>query len=177
MKDFFEVLSWIKPERAMLIISALLFLYKSYRAVETYFTQKALADAEREKQLKEVMAEVEKYPQYRAQSKEIQAEYNKNFEEIKKCIAELRDSDDKRKRNELRDRLLQQYRYYTSPVHNPMKMWSEMESDAFWQSFGDYEDKGGNGHMHNIVQPQMRALEVIPMHEEENIKKLMNSRR
>ena len=44
-----------------------------------------------------------------------------------------------------------------------------MESDAFWKTFGDYEDAGGDGHMHSEVQPAMRRLEIIPMHEIEAV--------
>ena len=34
-----------------------------------------------------------------------------------------------------------------------------------------------NGHMHTVVQPEMRALEVIPMHEDAKIAELMGSRK
>jgi hypothetical protein len=38
-----------------------------------------------------------------------------------------------------------------------------MESDAFWELFRDYEDLGGDGHMHSKVEPDMRGLTVIEM--------------
>ena len=41
-----------------------------------------------------------------------------------------------------------------------------------------YQEKAkGNGHMHTVVQPEMRALEVIPMHEDAKIAELMGSRK
>lgn len=83
----------------------------------------------------------------------------------------------KTKRNELRDRLLQSYRYYTSKDKNPLLAWSVMESDAFWKMFGDYEEAGGDGDMHTTVQPAMRLLDVIQMNEEERISELMQSRK
>ena len=52
-----------------------------------------------------------------------------------------------------------------------------MEAQAFWDMFGDYEKNGGDGHMHTVVQPAMRALEVIPMHEADRVVELMQSRR
>ena len=58
-----------------------------------------------------------------------------------------------------------------------MLAWSEMEAEAFWKIFKDYEDLDGNGHVHAEVQPAMRNLEVIPMHEVEKISELMHSRR
>lgn len=41
----------------------------------------------------------------------------------------------------------------------------------------EYENAKGNGHMHTVVQPEMRALEVIPMHEDAKIAELMGSRK
>ena len=52
-----------------------------------------------------------------------------------------------------------------------------MESDAFWKMFGDYEEAGGDGDMHTTVQPAMRLLDKIPMHEEERLSELMQSRK
>lgn len=68
--------------------------------------------------------------------------------------------------NELRDRLLQGYRYYTSPSTNPAFTWNEMEADAFWQMFRDYENRGGNGYMHTDVEPAMRKLPITKLFEE-----------
>ena len=82
-----------------------------------------------------------------------------------------------RERSKLRDRLLQSHRYFTSPEKNPLHAWSEMEADAFWSMFKEYENAKGNGHMHTVVQPEMRALEVIPMHEDAKIAELMESRK
>lgn len=82
-----------------------------------------------------------------------------------------------RERSKLRDRLLQSHRYFTNPDKNPMQAWSEMEADAFWSMFKEYENVNGDGHMHTTVQPEMRALEVIPMHEDAKIAELMGSRK
>ena len=59
---------------------------------------------------------------------------------------------------EMQDRLVQMYRYYTSPEHNGE--WNEVEEDTFWKLFRDYENRGGNGYMHQIVEPAMRKLVV-----------------
>ena len=58
-----------------------------------------------------------------------------------------------------------------------MLSWSEMEADAFWKMFGDYEEADGDGHMHTKVQPEMRSLNVILMHEDEKLSELMQSRK
>jgi hypothetical protein len=55
--------------------------------------------------------------------------------------------------------------------------WSEIEKDSFYKLFRDYENLGGDGFMHTVVQPAMDALHVIPMHEIEELDKLMQSRK
>lgn len=124
------------------------------------------------------------YPKWREQSIERQKEFSSEINDLrntqKEIIQELKDIEERRKktkRNELRDRLLQSYRYYTSKDKNPLLAWSVMESDAFWKMFGDYEEAGGDGDMHTTVQPAMRLLDVIQMNEEERISELMQSRK
>ena len=38
-----------------------------------------------------------------------------------------------------------------------------MEAESYWALFGDYEDLGGDGYMHTVVQPEMNKLDVIDM--------------
>lgn len=38
-----------------------------------------------------------------------------------------------------------------------------MEAEAFWELFSDYEEAGGNGYMHTVVQPAMNRLTVIDL--------------
>ncbi len=35
-----------------------------------------------------------------------------------------------------------------------------MEAEAFWELFRDYEEAGGNGYMHTVVQPEMERPDV-----------------
>ena len=112
---------------------------------------------------------------YRQQSLNKQASIEQHFSEIDKKIdnlivlineqrkeinaqhEETRDI----KKNELREKLLQMYRTYTSLDFNPEQELSEMEADVFWDLFKDYEKLGGNGFMHNTVKPAMQALKVV----------------
>lgn len=112
---------------------------------------------------------------YRQQSLNKQASIEQHFSEIDKKIdnlivlvneqrkeinaqhEETRDI----KKNELREKLLQMYRTYTSLDLNPEQEWSEMEAEVFWDLFKDYEKLGGNGFMHNTVKPAMQALKVV----------------
>lgn len=146
---------------------------KGKKVVKSWILRKE----EREKQMKKVMEQVAKYPEWRQQSIDIQKEFTDAIKNLQNRMEEIEATTQKRERNKLRDRLLQSYRYFTSEEKNPMQTWSEMEADAFWEIFGDYEKMGGNGHVHTEVQPAMRHLEVIPMHETERITELMQSRR
>lgn len=83
----------------------------------------------------------------------------------------------KQKLNDLRDKLLQNYRYYTNAEKNPMLAWSEMEKETFDELFKDYEELGGNGFMHSTVQPAMASLDVISMQNTQLFAQLMQSRR
>lgn len=132
---------------------------------------------ERGRKYHEVMDQVAKYPEWRQQSINIQKEFTDAIKNLQNRMEEIEATTQKRERNKLRDRLLQSYRYFTSEEKNPLQAWSEMEADAFWEIFGDYEKMGGNGHVHTEVQPAMRRLEVIPMTEPERITELMQSRR
>ena len=82
----------------------------------------------------------------------------------------------RRERNKLRDRLLQNFRYFTSKEKNPLQAWTRMEAEAFWELFKDYEDVDGDGYVHSEVQPAMNLLEVIEMEDTEKVTQLMKSR-
>ena len=82
-------------------------------------------------------------------------------EKIQHTLNTMKETSDKRDRNNLRDRLLQMYRYYTNEKTNSSHSWTRMESEVFWELFNDYEEAGGDGFMHTIVQPAMNSLEII----------------
>lgn len=101
---------------------------------------------------------------------ERQHEMNQRQEKIKQETC-------KYKLNELRDKLLQSYRYYTNKEKNPMLAWSEMEKETFDELFKDYEELGGDGFMHSTVQPAMASLDVISMQNTQLFAQLMQSRK
>ena len=101
----------------------------------------------------------------------------KSVDEISKRLEEIELGNKKRELNKIRDRLLQSHRYYTSTDKNPLQAWTIMESDAFWEMFGDYEELGGDGYMHTVVEPAMRQLIIVDMTDTEGISHLMSSRK
>lgn len=184
MNEFIEIFGDMKVAAVVMIIAAIVFLWKIYKVVEKHFRKKYDAEAERAAQMNDILEQVKKYPEWRRQSIEYQKKYAEEIQKLQEIqteiIGELRENEEKRKkvkRSELRDRLLHSFRYYTSPDKNPMHAWSEMEADAFWEIFKDYEIVDGDGHMHSTVQPAMRLLDVVKMEDAEKIAELMKSRR
>ena len=110
----------------------------------------------------------QKQMSYRQQSISKQEDIDKRFDNITDKINELiilineqYKETNSIKRNELREKLLSHYRFFTSLEHNPKQEWTEMEAEVFWTLFEDYKKLGGNGFMHNTVKPAMEALKVI----------------
>ena len=169
MNEFIEIFGDMKVAAVVMIIAAIVFLWKIYKVIEKHFRKKYDAEAQRAAQMNDILEQVKKYPEWRRQSIEYQKKYAEEIQKLQETQTEII--------GELRDRLLCSFRYYTSLEKNPMQAWSEMEYDAFWEMFKDYERVDGDGHMHSTVQPAMRMLDVIRMEDTEKIAELMKSRR
>lgn len=160
------------------------------------------AEALREKQLQqenkardlkiaELETAVNALPGYRAQSLQIQAQLQNTDKEILAACVDIKNSVlenqnilnarldrlERREKNSIRAKLLDEYRLFTDEVKNPMLAWSEMEHHAFFELVRDYEDLNGNDYVHSTVLPAMDELEVIPMSDKQSLIKLMNSRK
>ena len=143
-----------------------------------------------EERLAKVEEAVGHYPEYRAQSLQIQAQLKQtdnnilevcdsiksaviaNGERIDKRLGDL----EKREKNALRAKILDEYRLYTDERKNPMKAWSEMEHHSFFKLVEDYESLGGNDYVHRTIVPAMNELDVISMSDSDKLKELYQSR-
>lgn len=141
---------------------ALGFALALYKKVKNYILERHDAEQTRDEQLAKALDSISKYPEYRAQSLKIQDELRGEIAELRssqqQTAQRLQKMDEEQrtlKRNELRDRLLEAYRYYTSKG-----AWNIMEADVFWELFRDYEKLGGDGFVHGTIEPAMRALPV-----------------
>lgn len=139
-----------------------------YRKVRDFFVAQHEAQKQQAEDLKEALAGVRKYPEYRQQSIEIQQMLQAEISELKaqqqentKRLIEIEERRDRQKRNELRDTLLRNFRYYTNKHTNPEQTWTRVESETFWELYKDYEETGGNGYMHTDVVPVMKLLTVV----------------
>ena len=130
-------------------------------------------------------------PGYRAQSLQIQAQLQNTDKEILSACNEIKNSVinsqdilnerldrlEKREKNAIRAKLLDEYRLFTDESKNPMLAWSEMEHHAFFELVKDYEDLKGNDYVHSTVIPAMNELIVVQMSDKQTLLKLMNSRK
>lgn len=182
MKDidaFIKVFGDITVLQVLEWVFALSFVAVAYKKFKKYLIDKHEIEKKRdedlkktlsthEEKIKEALDGIHKYPEWRQQSIEIQNELKGNLqllatalEDCSKRLQQMEDANDRRTRNQLRDRLLQSYRYYTNVERNPAQSWTQMESEAFWELFKDYEDAGGDGYMHTEVMPAMNRLHVV----------------
>lgn len=171
-EEFKAVFGSITVLDVTMLVLAIVFCYLVYRKVSKYLIERYEAGKEKDKQLKTALDAVSKYPEYRAQSIRIQEELQNEIEKLRGAQAEqtarlkqMEDNQTRSERNRLRDRLLQSYRYYTDPTCNPAGVWNSMEAEAFWEMFSEYEDRGGNGYIHTVVQPAMNLLRVVEIGE------------
>ena len=180
---FIEVFGSITIADVVQMCLAIGFLVFIGKKVTEYLVSRHEAEKKKDEQLKKVLEAVEKYPEWRQQSVDIQKELKDEIQGIRKSqekqterLDTLEKDTKRRERNRIRESLLRNYRYFTSKIKNPMQAWTRMEADAFWEEYKDYTDAGGNGHVHEEVQPKMRELEVIEMYETERVTELMHSR-
>ena len=144
-----------------------------------------------EQNIKKLQDVVDKLPQYREQSLQIQAELKEAdvsvkelCETIKNEVVENRKEVmqklnrlEEREKNALRAKILEEHRFYTDEQRNPLKAWSEMEEHSFRKLVEDYEALGGNDYVHEIVLPDMNKLDVISMQDLIRLKELYDSRK
>lgn len=145
----------------------------------------------RDAKIASLEAAINALPGYRAQSLQIQEKLQNTDKEILAACVDIKNSVldnqhvlnerldrlEKREKNAIRAKLLDEYRLFTDETKNPMLAWSEMEHHAFFELIKDYEDLNGNDYVHSTVIPAMNGLAVIPMSDKQSLLKLMNSRK
>ena len=103
---------------------------------------------------------------------EMSAKQDALIEEVKALAEQNR----KYQLADIRETLLQAYRYYTSDSTNPSKKWTEIEASAFWEQYDTYKEHGGNGYMESEVKPAMNRLTVVQLDDYDQMAELMTSR-
>ena len=143
-----------------------------------------------EERLAKVEEAVGHYPEYRAQSLKIQNQLEQKDNHILEVCDSIKsaviangerldkrlDDLERREKNSLRAKILEEYRLYTDERKNPKQAWTEMEHHSFFKLVEDYESLGGNDYVHSTVLPAMNELDVIPMSDSDKLKELYQSR-
>lgn len=170
--EFVSLFGGVTLLQVIELLLAVTFLVLLYRKIRDFLVKKYEGEKRKEEDLKTALAAVKKYPEYRQQSIDIQKELKSEIlsikgmhEETAKRLEQMEENTRRMERNKLRDRLLQSYRYFTDKKRNPEQVWNRMEAEAFWELFGDYEENGGDGYVHTVVQPAMNLLKIIEMDE------------
>ena len=143
-----------------------------------------------EERLAKVEEAVGHYPEYRAQSLQIQNQLEQKDNHILEVCDSIKDAViangenldkrldalERREKNALRAKILDEYRLYTDERKNPKQAWTEMEHHSFFKLVEDYESLGGNDYVHSTVLPAMNELDVISMSDSDKLKELYQSR-
>ena len=154
-----------------------------------------------DKRLKKVEVVVDQLPTYRQQSLQIQQDLMRGQQEVKaelqaeqseivklcktmnKSLTELtiefkeaQAQTNEREKNDLRQKLIREFKIFTDPRKNPMMAWSDMEQKAFMSQVRDYEALGGNDYIHKTVLPAMHMLEIVSMDDLARLEEVMSSR-
>ena len=177
------------------------FIFNKVAGIPKELKKQREADRERVANLEETIEKMEErlakveeavghYPEYRAQSLQIQSQLKQadnhilevcdsiksaviaNGENLDKRLDDL----ERRERNSLRAKILDEYRLYTDERKNPKQAWTEMEHHSFFKLVEDYESLGGNDYVHSTVLPAMNELDVISMSDSDKLKELYQSR-
>lgn len=187
---------------SILLSLTVTFIFNKVVGIPKELKKQREAEAAREEKLKlenqardakiaSLEAAVNALPGYRAQSLQIQQQLQSSDKDIlnlcteikngvvdnQKVLNERLDRLEKREKNAIRAKLLDEYRLFTDEAKNPMLAWSEMEHHAFFELVRDYEDLHGNDYVHSTVIPAINELEVIPMSDKIRLLELMASRR
>ena len=170
-------------------------LPKTLKAQKAYEKQQGeklkQENACRDQKIAQLEAAINALPNYRAQSIQVQQELKATDASILAVCNEIKagildnqnilnsrlDRLEKREKNAIRAKLLDEYRLFTDETKNPMLAWSEMEHHAFFELVRDYEDLDGNDYVHSTVLPAMNELAVIFMSDKVGLAKLMASRK
>lgn len=130
------------------------------------------------------------YPEYRAQSLQIQQqlkEADTGILDVCRAIKEdvvanrqmldtrLKSLED-REKNALREKIYHLWRTFTNLNLNPMQAWTDMERHSFNELIKDYESLGGNDYVHTVIIPAMTRLNVVYMEDLDAVKELFESR-
>lgn len=97
MEEFLQLFGNKSIGWLVAVICAAIFLYACYKKIESYFSEKAIREKEKDEKIKQAMEQVEKYPTWHQQSIDIRDKMNREIcgmadklDHISQAIAALR---------------------------------------------------------------------------------------
>lgn len=82
MEYFLQIFGDMSIGWAVAIIAAAAFLYGCYKKIASYFSDKAIREAEKDREFKDVMSQVKKNQEWHQQSIDIRDQFNGSIKEI-----------------------------------------------------------------------------------------------
>ena len=177
VEQFESLFGSVTLSQLIIAAGALVFLWRCFAEIKKYLDKRYASkqekderEKERSEQLREALNAINEYPKYREQSRQIQERLNKQIAAINSRLdnidARLETTEGiqkKEKLSELKNEIVNAFRYYTDPVKNPSKSLTRIEYDAFFGLVESYEARGGDGYVHTELIPAMERLTVIEM--------------
>lgn len=84
------------------------------------------------------------------------AKLSETVEGIAVTLNDMKEKDNITEVKKLKEKLVGYYNKYKNSDG-----WTKVEKDVFWDLFEEYENRGGDGYIHSIVEPVMRELKEI----------------
>lgn len=174
---FEQFTKWISNSPILVVIVdtilVIIFLLTLWKKIKKKIIEDEAVTRDRRERIEKLEEAYNEIPNMKKDISEAKAASDKVFDKLN----EIEDANKKREMRKLQNALLENYRLYADINRNPMQAWSQMEANAFWDLFEEYEAVGGDGFMHTEVQPAMQKLLVIPMSDLQKLEELMHSRK
>ena len=89
MQEFLQIFGGKSIGWAVAVIGAGIFLAACYKKIESYFSEKALREKEKDERINRAMEQVEQYPKWRQQSIDIRGGMDKKITDIAEKLDEI----------------------------------------------------------------------------------------
>lgn len=135
MDYFLQEFGNITISRVVLFVAALFFLFKIYKQVKKYFSEKAINEKEKNDRIQAVIEQAEKYPEWHQQSIQIRENLSKLIEGLDTKIDKLQGSND--------ERMAYTWRYRILRFNDEIRLGEKHSKEHFDQIIEDidnYED-------------------------------------
>ena len=168
MEQFIQLFGKVPVSEIVKLILAVVFIVIVYKKIKKYLINRYETEKASAEKINLALEQTKGFLEFKQNNADTLEHFQEEIDDLKDSqehithgLDTLQQTLDRRERNKIKDRLLQSYKYYTDINTNPTQSWTQMEADAFWDLFQDYEEAGGDGCMHTTVQPAMLMLKII----------------